>query len=316
MRPLQGFFSLGALFVVLAGGVARAQGPAENTIRWIDRPWEYRYLLYTRTAFSWARARERFAELTAKNPQKAGKFGEPIEVHFNPSLTLSLPPEDTEDHLQVLRLDIDKNRTILQPNLKGDHLRPRLNWLMGIVLTPSDDGPSYVVDFGEFFMGAYGASDTRYSPAICSRLHSDSRPDDGTGRYKPKDDPTGLYGFFGCREWAAQLYDNRRPYIDVTSYEMVDDYDRPAVKGKLPKKPETFIRPFVGFSRFDSPVKPVIGNHKGTWYCITDCPSGDSPGPIADMKAWAKRGGWPMPAKPKNVREFMDTPVKRGEVQE
>lgn len=165
-------------------------------------------------------------------------------------------------------------------------------------------------------MGAYGASDARYSPAICSGIHRDSTPAHSIGRYKPKDDPTGLYGFFGCREWAAQLYDDRRPYIDVTSYEMVDDYDRLAVKGKLRKKPETFIRPFVGFSRFDSPVKPVIGNHKGTWYCITDCPGGDSPGPIADMKAWAKRGGWPVPAKPRNVREFMDTPVRRDEVEE
>jgi hypothetical protein len=80
--------------------------------------------------------------------------------------------------------------------------------------------------------------------------------------------------------------------------------------------PVTRIRPFVGFSRFDSPVKPVIGNHRGQWYCITDCPVGDAPGPIADMSAWLKRSGWPMPKKPKDVREFRDRPVKAGDLQE
>ena len=308
----------GALFatcLLAVSATVHAQKPADHETRWIDRPWEYRYLLYTRGADSWSYARQLFANVLAqgKNP---GEFGEPLEVHFDPSPVIQLQGEDPGNYLGVQRLDVDQDRTIQQLSLRSAHLRPRLTELGHIVLTPSDANPQYVVRFGFFFMGAYGASDARYSPAICSGIHRDSTPADGIGRYKPKDDPTGLEGFFGCREWAAQLYDDRRPYIDVTSYEMVDDYDRPAVKGKLPKKPETFIRPFVGFSRFDSPVKPVIGNHKGTWYCITDCPNGDSPGPIADMKAWVKRGGWSMPAKPKNVREFMDTPVKRGEVQE
>jgi len=295
--------------------MARAQAPRENVVRWIDRPWEYRYLLYSEEAFAWPLSRKRFAETLAADPKKAGEFGEPIAVHYDPTLTLSFADERPRHYLHVLRLDIDPNRTIVQPNLKGDHLRPRLNWLGSIVLTPADDKPAYVAWFGFFFMGATGADDTRYSPTICSRIHGDSDPTDFGGRYKPNDRP-GSSGYFGCREWAAQLYDPERPYIDVTSYETEEDDERPKVKGKYPLKPVTYIRPFVGFSRFDSPPKPVIGNHKGTWYCITDCPAGDTPGPIADMRAWASRSGWVIPKKPKNVREFMDKPVKPGAFQE
>lgn len=292
-----------------------AMGPDEDAIKWIDRPWEYRYLLYSEEAFAWPLSQQRFAKRLAAEPSKAGRFGEPIAMHFEPALTLNLATEEPRNYLSILRLDINVDRTIIQPNLKGEHLRPRLNWLKDIVLTPTDDKPGYVVKFGYFFMGDYGASDGRYSPAICSGIHGDSTPINTYGRYKPKDTP-GSLGYFGCREWAAQLYDRERPYIDVTSYETEEDYERPKVKGKHPMKSVNHIRPFVGFSRFDSPVKPVIGNHKGQWYCITDCPAGDAPGPIADMMAWVQRSGWAMPKKPKNVRQFMDKPVKPNAFQE
>lgn len=187
---------------------------------------------------------------------------------------------------------------------------------MQIVLTPTDTVPNYIVDFGYFFMGAYGASNTSYSPAICNSSFGDSVPIDGTGRYKADFTP-GREGYFGCREWAAQLYDNNRPYIDVSSYEMIeDDDDAPKKKGKPVMKPISYIRPFVGFSRFDSPHKPVIGNHKGTWYCITDCPTGGKVGVIPNIKTWAAKQGWAVPAKPKNVRQFMDTPLTTDEFEE
>ena len=92
--------------------------------------------------------------------------------------------------------------------------------------------------------------------------------------------------------------------------------DAPLKKGQTqpPLKRTTYIKAFLGFSRFDSPVKPVIGNHQGQWYCITDCPAGDAPGPIADIKAWAKRSGWPVPERPANVREFMNKAPEPGEL--
>jgi hypothetical protein len=210
-------------------------------------------------------------------------------------------------------LDVGEDGRIVQPNLKGERLRPRLNIAQKIVLTPNDKQPEYVVDFGFFFMGAPSASDSRYLPSICSKSHGDGRPEDTASRYAGSVGAKAD-GYFGCREWAAQLYNPNRPYIDVTSYEMEQDYDAPVKKGKKrPMIPVNRIHPFVGFSRFDSPPKPVIGNNRGQWYCIADCPSGNLPGPISDIKIWLKRNGWAAPRRPKDVREFRDRPVKAGE---
>jgi len=315
MRWTKSFAGLLGLALV---GPALAQGPDRFTTEWIDRPWEYRYLIYADAKWAWASARKRQAEEQAKNPQAVGESGERFESNFDPILTLAFAGEEPSDHLEILRLDVRSNRTLAQPNLRGDYLRPRLNRLERIVLTPADDKPSYVVKFGFLFMGAVGASDTRYSPSVCSFGHGDGTPIDSNSRYaRGFSAEWGPTGYFGCREWAAQLYDSQRPYIDVTSYEMIEDLSAKVKKGKKPPRvPATFIKPFVGFSRYDSPPKPVIGNHQGQWFCITDCPAGDAPGPIADMHAWVKRSGWAMPKKPKDVREFRDRPVKAEDLAE
>lgn len=288
--------------------VAFAQSVASNARAWIDRPWEYRYLLYTERRFSWDRAQEDEAvrRLTDKN---FGRFGEPIPYYFSPSFVLDgMESGRVAGDLAILRLDINRDRSVVQRGLRGDQLYARLNALRGIVLTPDEKEPEYLVSFGALFMGAPQASDSRYSPAICSTFHGDSEPIDGYGRYKRNFETSPNRGYFGCREWAAQLYDKDRPYIDVTSYEMEPDYEAKPVKGKQPMVRVTYIRPFIGFSRFKDPPKPVIGKHLQQWYCITDCPRGDPPGPIPDIDAWAARSGWGVPRRPKNVREFMDTP--------
>lgn len=308
-----------AIFMILLGGLAptfetQAQNLTPNAVDWIERPWEYRYLIYSETTREWSRSRNQFAKDLLESPKDTGKYGQPLLVHFDPQFVLAtdaLP----DRQLGILRLDIQTDRSIVQPALSGAHLRASLNSLMKIVLTPTDTAPDYIVKFGYFFMGAYGASDTSYSPAICNQLFADSVPIDGMGRYKA-DFPPGREGYFGCREWAAQLYDKNRPYIDVSSYEMIEDDDAPKKKGKPVMKPISYIRPFVGFSRFDSPLKPIIGNHKGTWYCITDCPVGDQVGVIPDIKTWAAKKGWSVPTKPKNVRQFMDKPVTTEEFEE
>lgn len=308
-----------SILMILLGGLApafevQAQNPAPNSVDWIARPWEYRYLIYSEITREWNRSRNQFAKDLLESPKDAGKYGQPLLVHFDPQFVLAIDAL-ADRRLGLLRLDIQADRTIAQPSLSGTHLRARLNSLMGIVFTPTDTAPSYIVDFGYFFMGAYGASDTSYSPAICNYSFADSVPIDGRGRYNASFTPGGK-GYFGCREWAAQLYDKNRPYIDVSSYEMIEDDDAPRKKGKPVMKPITYIRPFVGFSRFDSPHKPVIGNHKGTWYCITDCPSGDQVGVIPDIKTWAAKQGWSVPIKPKNVRQFMDKTVTNQELEE
>jgi hypothetical protein len=92
---------------------------------------------------------------------------------------------------------------------------------------------------------------------------------------------------------------------------MEEDYSQDKIKkgkhkGKYPLIPVTYVRRFIGFSRYQDPPKPVIGNHKGTWVCFNDCPDGDAPGIIPDVQAWVAKHHWPMPRKPKSVREFMD----------
>lgn len=183
------------------------------------------------------------------------------------------------------------------------------------MLTPAEGNPPYVINFAEFFMGAPEAADPRYSPSMCSTLHGDTVPPEQGGRYgiPSKKDTWYPSRFFGCREWAAQLYDTNRPYIDVTSYDMQEDYDKaPDKHGKYPLKPVTYIKPFIGFSRFTDPAKPVIGKYGEQWYYVTDCPAGDAPGEIPDIKAWATRSGWTVPQRPKNPRAFMNKPLKQS----
>lgn len=295
--------------------------PSEMAKTWIERPWAYRYLLYTDDPRSWEFSRKDHEKEVKENSDKAFKYPVELPVYFEPQWTLvpHIPDDDEESRrssLHIVRLDITKDRAIQQKPLNGDQLWARLDGYGDIVLTPSETNPAYLVGFGEFFMGSPEAPDSRYSPTICSTTHGDTVPPDQGGRYgrSSKNDTWSTEGIFGCREWAAQLYDPNRPYIDVTSYEMVPDYDKaPDKKGRRPLKPASFIKPFIGFSRFSDPPKPVIGKYGDQWFCITDCPAGDKPGEIADIKAWAARSGWPVPQRPKNPRAFINKAVKPGD---
>lgn len=95
-------------------------------------------------------------------------------------------------------------------------------------------------------------------------------------------------GTFGCREWAFQLYNVRRPYIDVTSYL------------KIPR-----INRFIGWAR-EGDKKPVIGLNFPNWICLYDCPNGDQPGVIPDILVWAKKNGWEPPQPPAKMPMFPD----------
>jgi hypothetical protein len=196
--------------------------------------------------------------------------------------------------------------------LQGRIVEARLNRLEGIVLAPKGEfPPRFTIDFGALLRGAPYAADPSYSPSICSTLDMEADPH-FTGRYQKKfkaDSDSllrGFEGYFGCREWAAQLYDENRPYIDVTSYERGPDITRPKKGGKYSVGPVTYIKPFMGFSRFQDAPKPVIGQHLGQWYCITDCPEGNAPGKIENIRLWAAKQGWPVPERPENVRSFIN----------
>lgn len=298
------------------------------SLSWIDRPWEYRYLLKVETeeSFMSTRTDPPFVSKRADEPASASFFGA-----FPPSWIVQ--GRDSENGLNkgerfaVLRVDIKEDRSVITPSDWGVPLEARLNEHRRIVLVPRESKPTKIIDVGNFFMGHFGASDQRYSPAICADYFGDDvLPAHGNRgyRYVYQDFDPFTHGYFGCREWAAQLYDGSRPYIDVTSYEYALDYDKKIKSGPHKgdhslKKPLTLapaIKHFIGFSRFEDPPKPVIGNHRGQWLCFNDCPAGEAPGPIADIKTWATKHGWDVPKPPRNVREFMDKRAKPGELVE
>jgi hypothetical protein len=73
----------------------------------------------------------------------------------------------------------------------------------------------------------------------------------------------------------------------------------------------TYIRDFIGWARFGD-KKPVIGKHEKDWYCLHDCPAGEKPGLIADIKAWSTKNGWTVPKPPTKAPTFVDPPARAG----
>jgi hypothetical protein len=156
---------------------------------------------------------------------------------------------------------------------------PRLNQytakrslLDSLILVKTETKTEKPYDFAYWSQGIPG--EVSFSPAVCTI--TDIR------RYERDWETDNYVGNFGCREWTAQLYDREQPYIDVTSY----------------AKNRVFIGEFVGWSRFTDPRKPVIGKHGTTWLCLHECPAGEKPGVIPNIKAWVAKHGFPMPQRP------------------
>ncbi|MDE2593398.1 MAG: hypothetical protein KGL57_04100 [Burkholderiales bacterium] len=205
-------------------------------------------------------------------------------------------------NLAVVAVSFDKDGMVTSPHTKGKPLKGRLNRLRDLGLSDGEGLDDRFYYMADWFTGIGDAS-THWAPAFCSLDH---RPDPAMVKSE-----SYLYGklfkpfphtpLFGCREWAYQLYDSERPYIDVTSYEL-------ASKGKQPKG---YIREFIGWARFGD-SKPIIGQHEGDWYCLHDCPGGDKPGLIPNIKSWAKRFDWAEPIPPTKVPTFPDPPAQTG----
>ncbi len=237
---------------------------------WLDRPWEIRYVLFGASALTkqleFEVARESNAKKEAPGDRSVYLNGAAL---LKPTSTFRVPGTQA---ISVVLVRFDEAGRVLS---KGQVLRKmtaKRNLLDVLVLVhdASPFGrPYYFADWSQGIPG-----DVSFSPAVC--IPPDWR------RYEDGWDIDGYTGNFGCREWTAQLYDRDSPYIDVTSY---------APHG-------TFIGEFVGWSRFEDPPKPVIGKQKNTWLCLHDCPAGEKPGMIPDIKAWTAKHGFPMPQRP------------------
>lgn len=314
MKLVRSLLILGA--ATLAGGVVAQPAPSrpDPSRVWIDRGWEFRYILLV----------ERVSGFEASAEVGRGKLKSARPLHesyiapyafFEPShqiatqRTSDKPNGDEGKNLAVLAIQFDESRAVLTPNRAPAALFGRLNRIQTIVLAPGNAPTDFQVRVGYFYVGPdAGASAT---PAICNTEDIDKR-------YKPRAEFDILLGRFGCREWGHYLQNPQYPYIDVTSYEPKKaefleywELDPKTGKDEL-RETDARIAEFIGWGRFDIPPKPVIGQHVGKWFCLHECPDGEAPGRIPDIRAWAAKRGWPVPQRPKRMPLFPDPPRKPG----
>jgi hypothetical protein len=312
------------LLATLAGWTLLASMPLwaqeqerPSRIDWVLRPWEMRYFIYVKPEARWKYVQKLAAEYNQKSMRPRfqwEQFFESQTVLRIPHWELAQKPEKAKypEDLSVVVIAFDKDGWVTTPHSFGKPLRGRLNSMRPagqIVLSAGDGLTDPTGRLGNWFIGLDENTADGVTPALCAGNHD-----------MPPMDPIQVKGYlygkqydmkqrwysshpFACREWAWQLHDAERPYIDVTNY--------------VPKEPQngyphgSYILPFVGWGTFDR-QKPVIGKHADTWYCLHECPSGDKPGPIADINAWAKANGWTPPKPPTRMPVFNDNPKRRG----
>jgi hypothetical protein len=287
----------------LLAGVAQAQSPARASPQespWINRPWGLRYVLYVTDQRGWEISRD----LADKDNAKLGPKYFSWESFFKPVSTFSIPQTANtfERGFSVVPIEFDQSGKVTTLHSSPIPLHGKLTNILRISLVDGDADKHRQSILGVWFTGL-GDVSTHWAPALCD---SNEQPNAAQIRsdgylYGRLFKATPFSKTFGCREWAYQLYDNSRPYIDVTSYVPKDDF--------YPHG--TYIRDFMGWARFGD-KKPVIGKHEATWYCLYDCPKGEAPGPIADIQAWAGANGWRVPKRPTKSPTFVDPPAKQG----
>jgi hypothetical protein len=301
MKTVLAFFLACVVTLTSHAGVSQEDGSRV----WIGRPWEIRYVLKIGdpAAFRIDR-RLGLKDLNTESP-KAGRLVEAIM----PDVKIYVIPNEyyeSDNKVATLLMTFDEQGEVTSSYDWPHKLFGRLNRLRYLVLAPGNAPGDLQFDIGQWYTGG-NSDEAGYVPAICTA--------DDEGRYKASFQGSTVTGNFGCREWGYYLMNSDYPYIDVTSYQWGVDYTKkPDRRGKYPLQRETFIRPVIGWGRFDVPPKPVIGRHGTNWVCLYECPNGDAPGIIPDINAWAARSGWPAPKVPKSMPLFPDKSHKRGEL--
>lgn len=299
---------MGGLLIICAllmSGFIQPALAEQKPIEWLGRPWELRYILYVSDHWS----------ITAENAQeRREKAGIKMldrdwwELLFEPQAFF--PSRDKwaqpEDGLSAVVIEFDRDGKVKTPHAAGASLYGKIDRILDVTLSEGGDVNKPRYDLGFWFMGL-GDVSTHWAPGLCKASEMPNpfaKTELGTGYlYGPKFEPSPIFATFGCREWAYQLQHPNRPYIDITSY--MNKKDDPDGSG-------TYVRELFGWSRFSDEPKPVIGKHEEDWYCFHECPGGDKPGLIPDIKAWAKKNGWPVPVRPTRIPVFPDPPAKSG----
>ena len=247
-----------------------AMGVAPASQTWLERPWEIRYVLFAEEA---SMVRSGIAQSRKFNAEQVARGEEKIylgaQALFETTTTFTVPGARP---VSVMLLTFDEaGRVVNHKGMLGKMSAKRTR-LDRLVLVQNDTPDPNPYHFAYWAQGIPG--DVTFSPATCSS--------DDFHRYESGWDVENYTGNFGCREWTAQLYDRKQPYIDVTSY----------------ARHGTFIGALTGWSRFEDPPKPVIGKQGKVWLCLHECPRGEKPGVIPDIRAWTTRHGFPMPVRP------------------
>lgn len=267
--------SLNTIFAMLMlPAVALNDSPRSPNEIWINRAWEIRYIIEVLDNISLQVSQEESQSQRTQNggPDRYQSF----ESLVSPQSSIAVRPGDFR---HILALEFGRAGKLLTKHNASVQLYGRRSITDGIALA-GEDVPYAVA---EWFHGLHGAG-TEFAPAVCD-------VGDMLNRYQDDwDSDDYRYGNFGCREWTHQLYASNSAYIDVTSYSRFG----------------ASIGRFVGWARFTDPHRPVIGKNGKRWYCLYECPPGERPGPIADIKTWTKRHGFPMPRGPHKQPEFPD----------
>lgn len=239
--------------------------------RWLDRPWEIRYVLFV-DEISMAKSAIKVARQANGEPESLRKKKVYLraEAFFEPNKIIGAPDAK---NLSLILVSFERNGRVKEPP-ELRMLTARRNVMDDLVLIDENASATKPYFLAEWSQGVPG--DVTFSPAVCAGLDS--------SRYDGHWETDTTLGNFGCREWTAQLYRraDEQPYIDVTTY----------------RRDGNYIGGFVGWSRFTDPPKPVIGQHGKTWLCLHECPAGEKPGVIPNIKAWTAKHGYPMPKRP------------------
>ena len=271
---------LAVLALSAVSASAAAATPGSRT--WLERPWEIRYALFAEKAEDLQLNIEVVRRINAEQEASGKKriYLNALAL-FKPTATIAVPGGEP---IAVVVLAFDRAGRVINQNGVLGQMSAKRNMFGELVLVngaTTATPPFYFADWSQGIPGDVG-----FSPAVC--ISNDNR------RYRDDWDVENYVGNFGCREWTAQLYDRDQPTIDVTSY---------SPRG-------THIGQLVGWSRFDDPPKPVIGRHGKTWLCLHECPAGENPGVIPDIKAWTARHGYPLPERPRKQPLYPNSDYK------
>jgi hypothetical protein len=238
--------------------------------------WQIRYLLFVDTAVGRAEsikvAKRRNAADRENRKVHTYLHSDELFAHIKIFATPGAPS------IGSTTLEFDKKGDVITNNRKLHGFTGKLSRIGSLVLMRKQAPTAKPYDMLDWSQGIPGNSS--FGPSPCTYLDSLRYQDDWESGEYPGD--------FGCREWTAQLFDNDRPYIDVTTY----------------TKRGNFIGRFVGWSRFEDGPKPIIGMNGKAWLCLHECPAGERPGLITDIKAWTRKHGYPMPIPPEYQPEY------------